>query len=251
MYLDKILTKEFLKENLIERKNSITQLSIIVNCSKHMIIKYCKKHEIYEDVKKFSKIACKITKNLEGQIFGSLTVDRLATNDPFGKTRWICNCSCGREKTINASSLLKGLTKTCGYCAERHNFKGYEEISGSYWRRQIESSEKRCLTFEITPEYVWNVYLKQNKKCKLSGVDVCFYKNQDKGKFQTASIDRIDSKISYVEGNIQILHKRVQKIKDVVPNDELIYWCKLIHCNNQSTAEKLYFDVSKIGYYDK
>lgn len=251
MHLDKILTKEYLEENLINKNISIMQLALIADCCKHMIIKYCKKHEIYEKVKKISKISNNKSKDLSKEVFGDLKVLCLSTNDVFGKTRWKCQCKCGREKIVNAASLIRGLTETCGFCAERHNFKGYQEISGVYWRKLIDSAEKRCYEFNITPQYVWEIYLSQNKKCNLSGVDIVFYKNQDKGSLQTASIDRIDSKLPYIENNIQILHKRVQKIKDVVPNDELIYWCKLIFENKKELADSLFFDVSKIGYYDK
>lgn len=251
MHLHKILTEDYLRENLIENKISIAQLAINSNCCKHMIIKYCKKLNIYDDVKRMSSISNKTSRDLTNEKFGKILALEISSNDAFGKKRWLCQCECGRKKIINASSLIKGLTKTCGYCADRHSFKGYKDISGSYWRRVIENSEKRSLNFNITPEYVWNIYIEQERRCALSGVHILFHKNQDKGSLQSASIDRISSKLGYVENNIQVLHKRVQKLKDVVPNDEFIYWCKLIHENKEEYSKTLVYDVSKIGYNDK
>jgi uncharacterized protein (DUF983 family) len=250
MHLEKILTKDYLEKNLVQDRMPIMQLALKAGCSKHMIIKYCKKHEIYEEVKRRSKY--KPTRlDLTGKVFGALKVIEMGTSDAFNKTRWICECSCGKRKLVNSASLKRGLTKTCGFCADRHNFKGHEEISGSYWRRVIRSAEVRSLDFKITPEYIWDLYIKQNKKCSLSGVDIKFHKNQDKGSLQTVSIDRINSKLGYLEGNVQLVHKRVQRIKDLVPNDEFLFWCKLIYLNNKSFVKNLEIDISNILYHDK
>jgi hypothetical protein len=54
-------------------------------------------------------------KNIEGQIFGKLTVikrdfSKLGNNT---HTRYICKCECGNEKSIERTDLLK-TTKSCG-----------------------------------------------------------------------------------------------------------------------------------------
>ena len=62
--------------------------------------------------------------NLLGQTFGRLVVIERAENDKFGKTRWLCRCECGNEKIINASSLKRGLTLSCG-CNKQEKLKQY------------------------------------------------------------------------------------------------------------------------------
>ena len=52
--------------------------------------------------------------NLTGQRFGALVVIGRADNDPSGKTRWWCQCDCGELKVILATSLVRGLTRSCG-----------------------------------------------------------------------------------------------------------------------------------------
>ena len=62
--------------------------------------------------------------NLIGQRFGKLIVLERAENDKFGKTRWLCQCDCGNQKIINGSSLLRGLTVSCG-CNKLEKLKKY------------------------------------------------------------------------------------------------------------------------------
>ncbi len=52
-------------------------------------------------------------KNLVGKRFGRLLV--LEKSETIGiKTRWDCICDCGNYKTINATNLMSGNTKSCG-----------------------------------------------------------------------------------------------------------------------------------------
>lgn len=44
----------------------------------------------------------------------------------------------------------------------------------------------------------------------------------------TASLDRIDSSKGYIEGNVQWVHKRINKMKLDDSDTEFIEWCRLI-----------------------
>ena len=52
-------------------------------------------------------------KNLEGKVFGRLTVLGIA---PLGKwgARWDCLCECGAKKAVASRHLLYGTTLSCG-----------------------------------------------------------------------------------------------------------------------------------------
>lgn len=56
--------------------------------------------------------------DLTGQRFGILTVESRDENhvSPNGlqRTRWACACDCGNAVSVIASSLRRGLTKSCG-----------------------------------------------------------------------------------------------------------------------------------------
>lgn len=58
-----------------------------------------------------------IFEDLTGMTFGDYTVIRRATKDEINKrgTYWLCRCSCGNERYVEAANLKKGLSKSCGH----------------------------------------------------------------------------------------------------------------------------------------
>ena len=63
--------------------------------------------------------------NLQGKVFGRLTVIKRAGTDKNGHVLWLCKCSCGTEKVIPSSPLKEGKTKSCGcYLRERAYIHG-------------------------------------------------------------------------------------------------------------------------------
>lgn len=87
-------------------------------------------------------------------------------------------------------------------------------------------------------EQAWNLFLQQNKKCALSGIDIQFAKKTGKDWYKntTASLDRINSKLGYNLNNVQWVHKHVNFMKLQTPNDEFIKWCYLITQRNISST---------------
>jgi hypothetical protein len=63
-------------------------------------------------------------KDMRGQRFGMLTVDRLSHTD--GKnTYWIVRCDCGGEKPVQRAALVTGAQTSCG-CNRGHATHGME-----------------------------------------------------------------------------------------------------------------------------
>lgn len=59
-----------------------------------------------------------IIKDLTGRVFGRLTViDLLDKRDNFGRTVWLCRCSCGKQCNVTGFNLSSGHTTSCG-CAK-------------------------------------------------------------------------------------------------------------------------------------
>jgi len=61
--------------------------------------------------------------DMAGNKYGRLTVVSRNGSDSGNIARWLCVCSCGKETTVNGSSLRKGLTKSCG-CIKTESLKG-------------------------------------------------------------------------------------------------------------------------------
>ena len=103
------------------------------------------------------------------------------------------------------------------------------------WKQQ---ADKRKLEFNLTIEYLNDLYLKQNGKCSITGLDIIITYTKWKTK-KTASIDRIDSRKGYIIGNVQWVHKKANVIKAQMDIDELLSWCKLILLHNLNNIDNI------------
>jgi hypothetical protein len=154
----------------------------------------------------------------------------------------LCRCTeCNiTEKHVPILHLINGLSKSCTKCgfsrkqSENPAWKGYKEIPFAWFSNYfIRKGKKR--TGSITIEDIYNLWIKQNKKCSLSGVEINFTKNDIEGI--TASIDRIDSKKEYDLDNIQLVHKDVNLMKNKFNEEYFINMCKKIVENNEKRLD--------------
>ncbi|MEK6881027.1 MAG: hypothetical protein AABY22_15520 [Nanoarchaeota archaeon] len=143
-----------------------------------------------------------------------------------------CKCECGKIEKIRCVGLKNGRTKNCGkkcpirkYGKENINFKGHEKIYASKWIQIQNNAKSGNRKFEITIQQIWDLFLKQNRKCALSGL---YLEIANGSKNNAASIDRIDSSKGYTPDNIQWVHKRVNIMKNVATQEEFIEWCRKI-----------------------
>lgn len=180
---------------------------------------------------------------LEGLTFGLLSVVKEDGKDKSHKTCYICECSCGTRKRIRGSDLKSKKIQSCGKCllqkgVEKRYLKhcqkktyvggwaGYEEISGKLYKKIINGAKKRNLEFDISMPYLWNLFLKQNRKCALTGEPLYF--NLPGVEAQNVSLDRIDSKQGYIEGNVQWVTKKINLCKQQFSNDGFIKMCESV-----------------------
>lgn len=172
---------------------------------------------------------------LEGQRFGRLIVIKDLKECRNGKSIWLCLCDCGQETICKGCDLRRGHTKSCG-CGRIldtcFNWMGVGELSGGFFDSIKLSAEKRNLIFEVNKEFLWDLFIQQDRKCAISGVEIRFSKNckKDKG---TASLDRKDSTEGYTINNVQWVHKEVNKIKQNLNENDFIEWCHKISKFNE------------------
>jgi dCMP deaminase len=190
-------------------------------------------------------------KDLTGERFGFLTVDRLL--EEKSKTRgalWLCKCDCGEEIILPSNSLTSNNTKTCRkksnhYMNEldpKHFRCG--DIPLSHINAIKQNAIKRNLEFNVSPEFLWELFLKQNKKCALTGDDICFTENRNASLYRyetTASLDRIDSKKGYTEENVRWVHKYINRMINIHEDKEFIKICKKV-VNNYYFNNRLSWD---------
>jgi hypothetical protein len=173
--------------------------------------------------------------DLFGLFFGQLEVIELILPEKRNPWLYRCKChACGNENFVkSAKDLNARINPTCGCINwERKKgkcspfYKGFGEISGSFWNIVKKNAKSRNIKLNVTIEYAWNLYVQQNKKCALSGVDISFgSSNYDE---TTASLDRINSNEDYVIGNIQWVHKTINFMKHDLSEKDFLYYCKKI-----------------------
>lgn len=178
-------------------------------------------------------------RNLVGQKFDLWTVIS-KTESNRGKSQWHVMCDCGFESIITGTALRLGQSKSCNKCKYKYgnkhrNWKGHGEISSTHWKRIFLNANGRATgnytskkkKVEITIEYAWQLFLDQDRKCSLSGLPLKFgsYYADDE---ITTSLDRIDSNKDYVIGNVQWIHKTINKMKQNLSDQEFIVFCKSV-----------------------
>lgn len=194
-------------------------------------------------------------KDMVNKICGLLTVlsfSHICKKEAF----WLCKCQCGKNTTVGGKKLRNGNTKSCGclrlklsserigkYSNNRTkdsnvNWRGYGEISGQLWNQIKNRYNYKNLECSISIEYAWKLFLRQERKCALTG-QLIYFGNKARileNKIETtASLDRIDSLKGYVEGNVQWVHKDINLMKLDLTQDDFIKNCKLVY--NHSLKE--------------
>lgn len=165
------------------------------------------------------------------------------TNQRFGKlfvleqgpilnrrTSWKCKCDCGNISYPSTYALTKGNTNSCG-CNRKVRkhlsklWRGIGDMSASVWSSIKNKAKSRNLIVNISFDFIWKLFLKQNRKCALSGQEIYFKSKKDK----TISLDRIDNSKGYTEDNVQWVHKDINWMKQDFDEKYFIKTCSLIH----------------------
>jgi hypothetical protein len=178
----------------------------------------------------------KITKRiieLSGKRFGKLTVLELESIRPSGpgrnRTYWLCKCDCGVEKSILGQNLINGSTSSCGcgrldYIERCH----IERLGDAYFNSLKKNAERRQIEFKISKEYLFSLFLRQERKCALSGIELFMPMLKMNREKHIASVDRIDSFKGYIEGNVQWVHKDINRMKMDLPEEYFLSLCNQI-----------------------
>jgi hypothetical protein len=145
----------------------------------------------------------------------------------------IVRCKCGKEYETYRYSIQN--TKQCRDCYSQligdkhHSYKGYEFITGTYYSSIKLSAKSRNHKFLISIEYINQLLIDQDHKCNISNLPIILGNSKVKS---TASLDRINSKLGYIEGNVQWVHTMIQRMKSDFDQSEFIKMCKKIAENN-------------------
>lgn len=174
--------------------------------------------------------------DISNQTFDDIYVVKRIKHNNSPAVYYECLCKCGKIRKLRASNISKHINTLCRCIrptGKNHpEYEGYEDISKNVWSVIQRTAKERNLEFDISIEYGWKLFIKQEKRCALTGLPIKFnttYKNQID---RTASLDRIDSTIGYIEGNVQWVHKLINYFKGNTNNDLVIAIANLIANKN-------------------
>jgi len=149
------------------------------------------------------------------------------------------------SKVYQEFKELRGLS----WSAFNKTYRTKKEISDWKWHQEDYEEVKNILSFlranltraanrgdlsqkiNVSLDYVYYVGSSQDFQCAMTGTDLEFTRGGQTwlGKWcnpNSCTIDRIDSSKGYVEGNIQLITWKANCLKQNVPNDEFIEFCK-------------------------
>jgi len=142
---------------------------------------------------------------------------------------WIVPCiNCKEERVINRKDHAIRLSKTkCKKCSNKSNHPqgDYKGIRISFFNKFKLNAISRDLEFKIDIDFASKLAESQNYKCYYSDLELKF--NGDFNQI-TASIDRIDSSIGYLESNICWVHKDINMMKQKFSEKKFVEMCKLV-----------------------
>lgn len=135
----------------------------------------------------------------------------------------------GRTKSSVRSyaSRVLGLNKRSTLCTPR--------ITRRYFRSLQAGATARGFAFQLTLEDIDHLLVSQRGRCALSGLPITYA-----GKGGTASLDRCDSSLGYVAGNVQWLHKEINLMKLDHSEDHFLKLCAAVvrhHAKLRKRAE--------------
>lgn len=234
-----MITKDYLITEHTEKKRTITEIAQELGLTRGGVKYYLKKYNLSVITKKGGQ-----TKDLLKQRFGKLLVVELLENKSYHtQSVWKCECDCGNIVEVCTGSLVRNKTKSCGcYNKEQIKKRGHEKYTGSKYvpgkkiTNIIKNAKHRkiyCIDKNALQEEIDKVFEEQNFKCIYSGEDLRFYDRDDNGniipKSGNASVDRIDSKKGYIEGNLQICTKVINVAKMAVSHKDFLLMIETIY----------------------
>lgn len=154
------------------------------------------------------------------------SIVKLRTDEFF-----VVNCSLSNKKR----DRHKGYCKDCDKKARIIQKQNLKKDIRRYFNRHIASLRHRAklnnLPFNLTGDYLYNQYLKQNKTCYWTGKDfdmISQYKDKSRPVDNFISVDKLDPDKGYVEGNVVLCLWKVNQLKNNLTSSEFIAFCSLI-----------------------
>lgn len=172
-----------------------------------------------------------------GETINKLTI--LEVVEKRGKNKlkiFLCRCKCGNIVECIATKVITEAKKNCGCYWSSIKVKFVtKDITLGFWTKlknvsRERNNKGRQLDFNITPEYLQEIWDNQKGLCYFSNRQLYISKSTEEYKngMTTASVDRIDNSKGYVIGNIRFVHKIVNLSKRILSDEIYLSICRKV-----------------------
>jgi hypothetical protein len=141
-----------------------------------------------------------------------------------------CSC-CGYRGTTNYYALKKR-GAGCRRCTNRKTAHKRWAGCGEMPIHFMSDMKRRKRGCAVSKEYMWSLFLLQDRKCALSGLPLRFA-SRSNGTDGNASIDRIDNAKGYVEGNVRWVDKNINMLRRKLSDDAFVWFCRQVAIHNE------------------
>lgn len=171
---------------------------------------------------------------LIGTSIGLRTIVGVGERTKSNNKTALVRCVCGKESSVEIGHFLAGRYSSCTDCLNKNQigsfnraWKGGKHISFTLFSRWRKSAETRKIKWDVTIEYLDSLIENQGFKCVFTGEELTIGHGGKNGLIVngSASLDRINSSVGYVEGNVQFVAKDVNMAKQKLTDEEFTSLC--------------------------
>lgn len=190
-----------------------------------------------------------------GEVVRNKVLTVYAGQNKFGHHLWKWSCPhCLIERGPSTiSHLSRGIR--CNSCSlndrtTNPRWRGVGDLPGVYVSQARAGALRRGLAWELTAQDLWEKFLEQQGRCAYTGWELSFaYKTET-----TASLDRINNADGYVSGNVQWVHKLVNRMKSNFTEAEFLALCHGVASHTSVDYQQVLKDVrnqTEVGFADE
>lgn len=163
-------------------------------------------------------------------------IDGPKVHEKHGTLLWLAECDCHKTKKWFQGNALTDPNRNfkCKKCSVPERLETFLINKGAVgdfhqgkFSKIQRSANARNIEFNLTKEYLDELYKKQLGLCAITGDKL--------PDINESSLDRIDSNKGYIEGNVQWVTVQANKCKHILSMKELYEFCKKVlnHANQQ------------------
>jgi hypothetical protein len=175
----------------------------------------------------------------EGQRLGASVITGYASRVSDRATLVWLLCDCSNPHMRLLVSVMQGCKLSCESCIAKRMEGRYADpeklnaaLLNTYWVKLLKQASVRGLPVTTSKESLMSLMEKQGFKCAMTGLPISFPPDKHRPGWKVennkASLDRIDSKKGYEDGNVQWVVRELNMMKGTLSVERFVELCKAV-----------------------